>query len=65
MPDHGDEVPTINEALLELDGETAFVEVEASRQPFERREIETGRSDGVAIEIVSGLSGDGRIQVVR
>jgi HlyD family secretion protein len=53
--DRRDEVLAINEALLQFDGETPFVEVESAPQVFERREI----------EIVSGLSKENRIKVVR
>ena len=51
-----DEVLAVNEALLQFDGETTYVEVETGPQTFERRDIETGLSDGIAIEVLSGLT---------
>jgi HlyD family secretion protein len=32
-----------------------FVEVEVAPQQFEKRKVETGLSDGINIEILSGL----------
>ena len=51
-----DEVLAINEAVLQFDAGKPFVEVETTPQHFEKRTIETGLSDGIQIEIVSGLS---------
>jgi len=61
--DRRDEVLAINEGLLqfEKDGST-FIEVETSPQTFEKRKIETGLSDGIAIEVISGLSAEDRIK---
>ena len=54
--DRRDEVLTVNESLLQFDDGKPFVEVESGPQTFERREIETGLSDGISIEVVSGLT---------
>lgn len=53
-----DSILVIPEALLQFDKETdkPYVEVATGEQEFERREIEIGISDGVNVEIVSGLS---------
>lgn len=48
-------VLAINEANLIVDGNKAFVEIETGPQQFTRREVVTGLSDGINIEIVSGL----------
>jgi HlyD family secretion protein len=53
--DRRDSVLAINESLLQFDGDKKFVEVEVGPQQFERREIQTGLSDGIQIEVVSGL----------
>jgi len=50
-----DKVLAIDEGLLKFDGDKSFVEVETTPQVFERREVKTGLSDGIAIEVVSGL----------
>jgi HlyD family secretion protein len=54
--DRRDSVMAINESLLQFEGDKKFVEVEVGPQKFQRREIQTGLSDGIQIEIVSGLS---------
>jgi len=53
--DKRDSVLSIKESNLIFSGDTTFVEVEVSEQQFEKREIKTGISDGIQIEIVSGL----------
>lgn len=53
-----DDILVIPEALLQFDKDTnkPYVEVAIGDQKFERKDIETGISDGVNIEIVSGLT---------
>lgn len=48
-------VYTIPESVLQFDKTVPFVEVETSPQTFEKRTIKTGLSDGINIEIISGL----------
>jgi HlyD family secretion protein len=56
-------VRAINEKnLIFADGRT-WVEVEVAMQKFERREIRTGLSDGINIEILDGLNGNESIKV--
>ena len=52
-----DSVLVIPEALLQFDKQTdkPYVEVATGEQQFARRDIEIGISDGVNVEIVSGL----------
>jgi HlyD family secretion protein len=57
-----EDVLAIDEALLQFDGEKPYVEVETAPQVFERRDIETGISDGLKIEVVSGLTESDRIK---
>ncbi len=54
--DKREQVLAIDEGLLQFDGEQPYVEVQTAPQVFERRNVETGLSDGIRIEIVSGLS---------
>jgi HlyD family secretion protein len=49
--------------IIEDDGQT-FVEVEREEQQFEKIPVETGLSDGINIEIVSGLSPSEKIKVL-
>jgi len=62
--DRRDEVLAIQESWLQFDGDEGapYVEVEVSPQRFERRPIETGLSDGITIQVVSGLSAEDRIK---
>ena len=60
--DRRDDVLAISEGLLQFEDEKPYVEVETASQTFERRFIETGLSDGIHIEVVSGLSAEDRIK---
>jgi len=55
--DRKTDVLSVNEALLsfEKDGKP-FVEVETAEQVFEKRPIEVGLSDGIRIEVKSGIT---------
>lgn len=60
-----DSILALAEALLQFDKDTeqAYVEVEIEEQKFERRDIEIGISDGINVEIISGISLDDKIKV--
>ena len=60
-----DSIMVIPEALLQFDKETdePYVEVMTGDQKFERKDIEIGISDGVNVEIVSGLSEEDEVKV--
>ncbi len=60
-----DSVLTIKEALVQYDQETKepFVEIETGDQKFERRPVELGISDGIIVEIKSGISEEDKIKV--
>ncbi|MCF8367688.1 MAG: efflux RND transporter periplasmic adaptor subunit [Bacteroidales bacterium] len=60
--DKRDSVLAISESLLQFDNDSAFVEVETEPQKFEKKYIETGLSDGINIEIISGLSEEDKIK---
>ncbi len=55
--DRRDSVMTIPERLVQFNaaGDSAFVEVQTTPQVFEKRAIKTGLSDGINIEVVSGI----------
>ena len=59
------EIMVIAEALLQFDRRTQlpYVEVETSDQNFERRDVTTGLSDGIKVEILSGVSMDDKIKI--
>ena len=60
-----DSVLAVKEALVQFDPETKqpFVEVEVSPQQFERRDLELGISDGIYVEVKSGLGDQDAIKV--
>ena len=55
----------ISESLLQFDRKTEepYVEIEIEDQKFERRDVKIGISDGVNVEIISGVSKDDKIKV--
>jgi HlyD family secretion protein len=55
----------IAEALLQFDRRTSepYVEVETSSQNFERRDITIGLSDGIKVEILTGLGMTDKIKI--
>ena len=55
----------ISEALLQFDKITnnSFVEVKNGAGKFERKNIELGISDGINVEVISGLTMDDEIKV--
>ncbi|HBH47681.1 MAG TPA: efflux transporter periplasmic adaptor subunit [Bacteroidales bacterium] len=56
--DRRDSVMVISESLIQFEDEnkdSVYVEIETNPQVFEKRYIETGLSDGINIEVVSGL----------
>ena len=59
------DVLAIKEALLQFDKETEkpYVEVEVGENKFERKDLELGVSDGIDVEVVSGLDENSKIKV--
>jgi HlyD family secretion protein len=60
--DKREEVLAINEKNLIIEDKKAFVEVETAPQKFDKREVVTGLSDGINIEVVSGLQENEKIK---
>ncbi|HWV16369.1 MAG TPA: efflux RND transporter periplasmic adaptor subunit [Cellvibrio sp.] len=60
--DKKENVLAINEGNLIIEEKTSFVEVEVAPQKFEKREVKTGLSDGINIEILSGLTASEKIK---
>jgi HlyD family secretion protein len=60
-----DSIMAISEALLQFDRETEkpYVQVLIGEQEFERRDVEIGISDGVHVEILSGITMEDKIKV--
>ena len=59
------DIMVIPEAVLQFDRRTQqpFVEIEISDQNFERRELETGLSDGIKVEVLSGVEMTDNIKI--
>lgn len=61
--DRRDQVLAIREALLQFDeNQKPYVEIATGPQQFERRDLEVGLSDGINIEILSGLTAETEIK---
>jgi HlyD family secretion protein len=60
-----DSVMSIKEALLQFDKKTEapYVEVKSGDQEFERKDLELGISDGINVEIISGITMDDEIKI--
>ena len=59
-----DSVLVVPEGLLKFENDSAFVEVLVNEEEnvFEKRQVETGISDGINIEVVSGLSKEDKVK---
>ena len=53
--DKRERVLAINESLLTFEKDRRFVEVEVGPLRFEKREVRLGLSDGVRVEVISGI----------
>lgn len=60
-----DSVLALKEALVQFDNDTKkpFVEVETAAQKFERRDVELGVSDGIYVEVKSGVAANDKVKV--
>lgn len=55
-------VLAIDESLVQFDKGKAFVEVETAPQAFSRREVKLGISDGISVEVLSGVTASDRLK---
>lgn len=60
-----DSVLAVKEALVQFDDDTKkpFVEVQTADQQFERKEVELGVSDGIFVEVKSGIAANDKVKV--
>ncbi len=60
-----DSVLSIKESLLQFDKKTEkpYVEVKTGDQEFEKRDIELGISDGINVEVLSGITSDDELKI--
>ncbi|MCF8378068.1 MAG: efflux RND transporter periplasmic adaptor subunit [Bacteroidales bacterium] len=57
-----DSVIVIPESLIKFENDSTFIEIEVSKQVFEKRFIITGLSDGINIEVLEGVSLEDKIK---
>lgn len=56
-------VLALSEALLQFDGDSAYVELEIKEQEFEKRYVKTGLSDGINIELLDGVDKNAKLKL--
>lgn len=56
-------VLALSEALLQFDGDSAYVELQVGEQEYEKRYIKTGLSDGINIEILEGVKKEDQLKL--
>lgn len=63
--DKKEKVLAIKESMLQFKKDSIFVEVETQPQVFEKRLVKTGISDGINIEVLSGIGKNDKIKVIE
>ncbi len=60
-----DSVLAVEESLLVFENDSVFVEIESGPQIYEKRVVEVGLSDGINIEVLSGIAEEDKIKVPK
>mgnify|MGYP002467363658 FL=1 len=66
--DQRTDVLTIPESTVEFKQDSAFVQIvltEIPEQKFEKRQVKLGLSDGINIEVISGITAEDRIRGMK
>jgi HlyD family secretion protein len=63
--DRKDSVLAIHESLLQFGKDSVYVEVETKPKVFQKKIVRTGLSDGLDVEVLSGISKDDNLKVVQ
>lgn len=58
-----DSVLTIRESLLQFEDGKAYIEIEVDSMKYEKRNIQTGLSDGINVEVLEGVTMDEEIKI--
>jgi HlyD family secretion protein len=61
--DEKKQVLAIREALVQYDKDKPFVEIETAPQTFVRKDVQLGVSDGIKVEVLSGVTKTDRIKI--
>ena len=56
-------VLALREAVVQYDGDKAFVEIETTPQTFVKKEIKLGLSDGIRAEVLDGVTANDKIKI--
>jgi len=59
-----DSVLCIKESLIQFSGDSVYVEVETKPQEYKKQLIKTGLSDGIKVEVLSGVKLGDKVKVV-
>ncbi len=63
--DKKEKVLAIKESMLQFKKDSTFVEIEKAPQQFEKRLVKTGISDGINIEILSGIADTDKVKITE
>lgn len=61
--DEKKQVLAIREALVQYKDEKPFVEIETRPQTFEKRDVKLGLSDGIKVEVISGVTKTDKVKI--
>jgi HlyD family secretion protein len=61
--DEKKQVLAIREALVQYDKEKPYVEVETTKQNFVKKDVQLGLSDGIKVEVLSGVTKSDKIKI--
>jgi HlyD family secretion protein len=61
--DEKKKVLAVREAVVQYDGDKPFVEIETSPQTFVKKDVVLGLSDGIKVEVVSGVTAADKIKL--
>lgn len=63
--DRRENVVAIKERDVIFEGDTTYVEVQVGEQEFEKRQVELGVSDGILVEVKSGIDTTMQVKVLK
>jgi HlyD family secretion protein len=61
--DEKKQVLAVREAVVQYDGDKPFVEVETSPQTFVKKDVQLGLSDGIKVEVLSGITKTDKLKI--
>lgn len=63
--DRRDQVVVVNERDVIFEGDTTYIEVQTGEREFEKRMIKLGLSDGILVEVLSGVDTTVMVKVLK